>query len=143
MASLQLLGHLGLAITGLMLIEQLFRNTRPEKRWAVKYLYFGIGALFIYDFFLYSDALLFRQVDGTLWEARGFISAILVPMVAVAAARNPSWSVTIFVSRRVVFHTTALLGSGAYLLVMSAVGYYIRLYGGTWGKAAQIIFLFF
>ena len=142
MASLQLLGHLGLAITGLMLIEQLFRNTRPEKRWAVKYLYFGIGALFIYDFFLYSDALLFRQVDGTLWEARGFISAILVPMVAVAAARNPSWSVTIFVSRRVVFHTTALLGSGAYLLVMSAVGYYIRLYGGTWGKAAQIIFLF-
>jgi putative PEP-CTERM system histidine kinase len=142
MASMQLLGHLGLAITGLTLIEQLFRNTRPEKRWAVKYLYFGIGSLFAYDFFLYSDALLFRQVDGALWEARGFISAMLVPLVAVAAARNPSWSVTIFVSRRVVFHTTTLLGAGIYLLVMSAVGYYIRLYGGTWGKAAQVIFLF-
>ena len=142
MASMQLLGHLGLAITGLTLIEQLFRNTRPEKRWAVKYLYFGIGSLFVYDFFLYSDALLFRQVDGALWEARGFISAMLVPLVAVAAARNPSWSVTIFVSRRVVFHTTTLLGAGTYLLVMSAVGYYIRLYGGTWGKAAQVIFLF-
>jgi len=142
MASLQLLGHLGLAVTGMTLIEQLFRNTRPEKRWAVKYLYFGIGSLFVYDFFLYSDALLFRRVDASLWEARGFISALLVPMVAVAAARNPSWSVTIFVSRRVVFHTTTLLGSGAYLLVMSAVGYYIRLYGGTWGKAAQVIFLF-
>ncbi|MGD8590465.1 MAG: PEP-CTERM system histidine kinase PrsK, partial [Chromatiales bacterium] len=122
--------------------EQLFRNTRAEKRWAVKYLYFGIGSMFIYDFFLYSDALLFRQVDGALWEARGFVSAVLVPMVAVAAARNPSWSVSIFVSRRVVFHTTTLLGAGTYLLVMSAVGYYIRLYGGTWGKAAQIIFLF-
>jgi putative PEP-CTERM system histidine kinase len=142
MASLQLMGHLGLAITGLTLIEQLFRNTRPEKRWAVKYLYFGIGSLFVYDFFLYSDALLFRQVDSTLWEARGFISAVLVPLVAVAAARNPSWSVSIFVSRRVVFHTTTLLGAGTYLLVMSAVGYYIRLYGGTWGKAAQVIFLF-
>jgi putative PEP-CTERM system histidine kinase len=142
MASLQLLGHLGLAITGITLIEQLFRNTRPEKRWAVKYLYFGIGSLFVYDFFLYSDGLLFKQVDSTLWEARGFISALLVPMVAIAAARNPSWTVSIFVSRRVVFHTTALFGSGAYLLVMSAVGYYIRLYGGTWGKAAQVIFLF-
>jgi putative PEP-CTERM system histidine kinase len=142
MATLQLLGHLGLAITGLTLIEQLFRNTRPEKRWAVKYLYFGIGSLFIYDFFLYSDALLFRQVDAALWQARGFISAVLVPMVAVAAARNPSWSVSIFVSRRVVFHTTTLLGAGTYLLTMSAVGYYIRLYGGTWGKAAQVIFLF-
>ena len=68
MPSLQLLGHLGLAITGLTLIEQLFRNTRPEKRWAVKYLYLGIGSLFVYDFFLYSDALLYRQVDDTLWR---------------------------------------------------------------------------
>jgi putative PEP-CTERM system histidine kinase len=142
MGTVQLLGHLGLAITGLTLLEQLFRNTRPEKRWAVKYLYFGIGSLFVYDFFLYSDALLYRQVDFALWEARGFISAVLVPLVAVAAARNPSWSVSIFVSRRVVFHTTTLLGAGTYLIIMSAVGYYIRLYGGTWGKAAEVIFLF-
>ena len=141
-ASLQLLGHLGFAIAGLALIEQLFRNTRPEKRWAVKYLYFGIGSLFFYDFLLYTDALLFRQVDGELWQARGFVSSLLVPLVAIAAARNPHWSTMVFVSRRVVFHATALIGSGAYLLIMSGVGYYIRLYGGTWGKASQVIFLF-
>jgi len=141
-ASLQLLGHLGFAIAGLALIEQLFRNTRPEKRWAVKYLYFGIGSLFIYDFLLYTDALLFRQVDGDLWQARGFVSSLLVPLVAIAAARNPNWSTMVFVSRRVVFHATALIGSGAYLLIMSGVGYYIRIYGGTWGKASQVIFLF-
>ena len=58
-ATLQLVGHLGYAVAGLTLIEQLFRNTRPEKRWAVKYLYFGIGLLFFYDFFLYADGLLY------------------------------------------------------------------------------------
>ena len=142
MPSLQLLGHLGFSIAGLAVIEQLFRNTRPEMRWAVKYLYIGVGSLFFYDFMLYTDALLFRQVDGELWQARGFVSSVLVPLVAIAAARNPHWSIMVFVSRRVVFHATALIGAGAYLLVMSGVGYYIRIYGGTWGKASQVIFLF-
>ncbi len=141
-ASLQLVGHLCLAVAGLILVEQLFRNTRPEKRWAVKYLYFGIGLLFLYDFFLYADGLLYKGIDRDFWAARGFISAFAAPMVAIAAARNPSWSVRVFVSRRVIFHATVLSGTAAYLLLMSAVGYYIKFYGGTWGKALQVIFLF-
>lgn len=141
-ASLQLIGHLSLAVAGLTLIEQLFRNTRPEKRWAVKYLYFGIGLLFFYDFFLYADGLLYKGVDRDLWLARGFISAFTVPMVAIAAARNPSWSVRVFVSRRVIFHTTVIFAAAGYLMLMSAVGYYIKLYGGSWGKALQVIFVF-
>jgi putative PEP-CTERM system histidine kinase len=141
-ASLQLIGHLGLAVAGLTLIEQLFRNTRPEKRWAVKYLYFGIGLLFTYDFFLYADGLLYQGIDRDFWLARGFVSAFAVPMVAIAAARNPSWSVRVFVSRRVIFHATVLFAAAAYLLLMSAAGYYIKYYGGTWGKALQVIFIF-
>lgn len=141
-ASLQLAGHLGFAIAGLTLVEQLFRNTRPEKRWAVKYLYFGIGLLFFFDLFLFADGLLYKEIDRDFWQARGFISAFAVPMVAIAAARNPSWSVRVFVSRRVIFHATVLFGTALYLLVMSAVGYYIKFYGGTWGRALQVIFLF-
>ncbi|MET0009493.1 MAG: XrtA/PEP-CTERM system histidine kinase PrsK, partial [Candidatus Thiodiazotropha sp. 6PLUC4] len=141
-ASFQLVGHLGFAVAGLILIEQLYRSTRPEMRWAVKYLYIGMGTLFVYDLFLYADALMFKQVDATLWQARGFTSALVAPFVAVAATRNPSWSVRVFVSRQVVFHATTLLAAGGYLILMAAVGYYIRYYGGTWGKATQIAFVF-
>jgi putative PEP-CTERM system histidine kinase len=141
-ATLQLVGHLGMAIAGLTLIEQLFRNTRLEMRWAVKYLYFGIGLLFFYDFFFYADGLLYKGIDREFWQARGYVSAFAVPMVAIAAARNPSWSVRIFVSRRVIFHATVLLSAAVYLLLMSAVGYYIKFYGGSWGKALQVIFIF-
>lgn len=141
-ASFQLAGHLGFAIAGLILIEQLYRSTRPEMRWSVKYLYIGMGTLFVYDFFLYADALMFKQVDTTLWQARGFTSALVAPFVAIAATRNPSWSVRVFVSRQVVFHATTLLAAGGYLTIMAAVGYYIRYYGGTWGKATQIAFVF-
>jgi putative PEP-CTERM system histidine kinase len=138
---ISIVGHVVLAIAGLVLIEQLFRNTRPEQRWATKFLYLGIGTLFAYDFFLYSDALLFRHIDLQIWHARGLINGMVVPLIAIAARRNPAWSLEVFVSRRIIIHSVSILGAGLYLLVMAGVGYYIRLYGGTWGTAVQFIFL--
>lgn len=142
-ANARISGHLVLAIIGLALVEQVFRNTRPDQRWAIKPLFLGIGAMFAYDFFLYADALLFKHIDIDSWQARGFINALVVPMIALSAVRNLDWSLDIFISRKVIFHTTSLLGAGAYLLIMAAAGYYIREYGGSWGGAAQAVFLFF
>lgn len=139
---LRVLGYVLLAVIGLGLVEQIFRNTPAERRWGIKFLCLGIGGLFTYDFFLYSDALLFQHIDRHLWDARGVITALAAPLIAVSAARNPQWSLDVAVSRGVVFHTTALLGAGIYLLVMAGAGYYIRLYGGNWGMVAQAIFLF-
>lgn len=138
-----LVGHLLLALIGLALIEQLFRNTRASGRWAVKYLFMGVGGIFAYDFFFYSDAVLFKQLDADLWQARGLVNALAVPLIAISAARNPQWSLDVFVSRKVVFHTVALMGAGLYLLVMAAAGYYIRVYGGNWGTTAQVAFFAF
>lgn len=135
-------GFLVMSIAGLVMVEQLIRNARAESRRSVKYLCMGLGALFVYDFYLYSNALLFQGVDPALWNARGFINALVVPVIGIAALRDPQWSLDIFVSRRVVFHTAALLGAGIYLLAMGAGGYIIRVYGGTWGTVAQVIFLF-
>ena len=135
-------GFLAMAVAGLVLVEQVIRNARSESRRSVKYLCMGLGALFAYDFYLYSHALLFQGVDQAIWNARGFINALVVPVIGIAAVRDPHWSLDIFVSRRVVFHTTALLGSGIYLLAIGASGYVIREYGGSWGAIAQVIFLF-
>ncbi len=135
-------GFLVMSIAGLVLVEQLIRNARAASRRSVKYLCMSLGALFAYDFYLYSHALLFQGVDPALWNARGFINALVVPVIGIAAVRDPQWSLDIFVSRRVVFHTAALLGAGLYLLAMGLGGYIIRDYGGTWGTIAQVSFLF-
>lgn len=135
-------GYLMLAILGLVMVEQLFRNTRPEMRRGIKYLCMGVGGLFVYDFYLYADALLFQRVDGALWEARGAANALVVPLIGLAIARDTHWSREIFVSRRIVFHSAALLGAGIYLFAMGAGGYYVRSFGGSWGAVAQVIFLF-
>ncbi|MEK7322283.1 MAG: XrtA/PEP-CTERM system histidine kinase PrsK [Pseudomonadota bacterium] len=138
----RILGQVIMAVAGLVLVEQLFRNTRPDSRWAIKYLCLGVGGLLTYDFFFYSDALLFKRLDLDLWQARGLINALVVPLIAVSAARNPEWSLDVFVSRRIVFHSAAVLGAGIYLLAMAGGGVYLRLYGGTWGNLAQAAFLF-
>lgn len=139
---LRLPGHLLLAIVGLALVEQLFRNTHPQQRWAIKYLCLGLGGGFAYDFYMYADGVLFGRLDGHIWDARGFVQLLTVPMIAIAAARNPVWSLDIFVSRGVVFHSVAVLAAGAYLLLMAIGGYFIRYWGGEWGTVAQLIFLF-
>jgi len=135
-------GHLLLAVIGLVFLEQILRNTPVELLRAIKYLCFGIGGMFVFDFYLYSDALLFQRIDPALWEARGFINAAIIPVIGIGLARNPKWSPGLFISRRMVFHTSALLGSGIYLLAMGVGGYYVRDYGGTWGVVAQTIFMF-
>jgi putative PEP-CTERM system histidine kinase len=134
-------GGLLLSVLGLALVENLFRNTRPDHRWAIKFLCFGVGALFAYDLYLYSNALLFHRLDPVLMDARGLANALVVPLIAVSAARNPEWSLDVFVSRKVVFHSTALVAGGIYLLMMAVAGYYLRISGGEWGPMLRVTFL--
>lgn len=138
--SARLSGHVFLAIIGLSIIEQLYRNTSASHRWAIKYLFIGAGGIFAFDLYLYADALLFRGIDRQLWEARGFVNLAAVPLLAVTAARNRDWSINIFVSRDIVLYTTAILGGGLYLLVMAGAGYYLREYGGDWSELARTLF---
>ena len=96
--------------------------------------------MFAYDLYLYSQAQLLKGVEASSWEARGVVNALVVPLLAIAARRNPQWSLNVFVSRQVVFYTTTFLVVGAYLLLMAFGGYVIRIYGGTWGRTAQLVF---
>ncbi|MGC2049767.1 MAG: XrtA/PEP-CTERM system histidine kinase PrsK [Gallionella sp.] len=137
-----IVGRVALAVIGMLLVEQLYRNTPVKNRWGIKFACLGVGGLFAYDFYLYSDAMLFRHINADIWAARGVVDALTVPLMAMSAARNPQWSLEISVSRRIIFHTAALFGSAIYLLVMAAAGYYIRFFGGSWGAVLQLAFLF-
>ena len=140
LSTLSIVGHVLLALIGLAIIEQLYRNAAVRHRWAIKYLFVGVGGIFAYDFYMYADALLFRGVDHELWSARGVVHFVAVPLVAISAVRSKSWSLNIFVSRDIVLNTTAIFAGGIYLLIMSGAGYYLREFGGTWGRVAQVLF---
>lgn len=139
---LTLLISLFVAVLGLVTVEQVARNVPEHVRWGVKPLCLGLGGMFAFDLYIFADGFLFGRLDWDLWVARGIVDALVIPFVAVSAARNRDWSIDIHMSRQVVFRSTALLCSGAYLLIVAAAGYYVRYFGGSWGRALQVAFLF-
>ncbi|MBL27594.1 MAG: PEP-CTERM system histidine kinase PrsK [Rhodospirillaceae bacterium] len=139
-ASIGIISRLALAVIGLLLLENIFRNAPGESLWSLKHLILGAGLMFGYDFYLFSDALLFNRLDPSLFAARGAVNVVTVPLIAIAASRNHDWSVEVHISRQAVFHTATVVGSGIYLIVMAAAGYYLREIGGEWGTLAQMVF---
>lgn len=134
-------GGLVLSLCGLVLTEQLYRNSNPEARLSIKTLALGLGGIFAFDLFLYSQSVLFGSVDAATWNARGAVNILFVPMIAIAVRRNDHWYLDIFVSRHVVFYTTTFVAVGIYLILMSAGGYAISYFGGSWTALLQIVFV--
>ncbi|MGE4062922.1 MAG: XrtA/PEP-CTERM system histidine kinase PrsK [Rhodospirillaceae bacterium] len=138
---LTFIARIAVALVGLLLVENLFRNSGAEARWAVKYLCFGAGVIFMYDFYIYAEATLFGAVDAQTYGARGFVETIAVPFVILAAARSKSWPIDLHVSRQMVFRSATLLAAGCYLLLMSMVGFSLQAFDGAWGTVTQSLFL--
>ncbi|MBL4893657.1 MAG: PEP-CTERM system histidine kinase PrsK [Emcibacter sp.] len=132
---------LTLCIVIFLLVENLYRNSAEEGRWGIKLLLLAVAGLYIYDFLLFADRILFTAIGQKLFEARGMVNFLLVPLLAIAVSRNPSWKMNVKVSRKVAFHTITLIGTGAYLIGMSAAGYFLQNYGGKWGNILQVTFI--
>jgi len=140
--SYRAINYLVMSSLGLFLVEQTLRHIDPEQRWSVKYLCFGLGGLFTYEFYFAANTLLLNQIDVDIWTARGFVNALIAPFIAVFIVRRTGSSFRFFISHTTALHTTALLAGGLYLLAMGLGGYYIKMYGGTWGGMLQVVFLF-
>ena len=133
---------LAVAILGLVLTEQCYRRTPSRSRWHVRPLILAFAATFGYDVILYSDAILFRVLDENLWAARGVAQAMTVPLFALTVDRTKNWSYDVVLSRGVVAGSTALLVSGAYLVLVATGGFYLRYFGGSWGRALEVALIF-
>jgi putative PEP-CTERM system histidine kinase len=134
-------GGLFLSIAGLVLVEQVARNTRPAQRWELKYLWLGIGVNYAWDLVLFSIAMLHGSAAQEFWIARGFVNVLSAGLLGVALSRIPRWESAAFLSPRIVFFNATLLGAALYVLTMALGSYYVRQLGGTWGGAGQVLFL--
>lgn len=142
LARAQALATLILAVLGLVLVEQLLRNANTDARWNAKPVGLGLGAIFVFDLFVGSQAVLFQHFDGDAFSVRALVHAAAVPLLYVASRRHGDWLVRLHVSRSAVFHSAALLLVGAYLLMVAAVGYYVRYTGGHWARALSLALVF-
>lgn len=129
---------LALPVFGLLMVEQLFRNGAENVRWNAKPVCLGLACIFIFDIYLFSEGLLFGRLDADAVAVRGAAHALAVPFLFVAGRRSTDWISRLQISRAAAFHSATLILAGTYLLFMAAIGYYVRYFGGDWGRALQI-----
>lgn len=130
------------AIFGLVLVEQLFRNTSADSRWNIKPLGIGLAAVCGFDLYFHSTTLLFNSIDSDAFAVRGLANALVLPLIILTIYRTRARKLRVAVSQTAVFQTTSLAVAGSYLLIASAAGYYVRYLGGSWGGALQLAVLF-
>ena len=134
--------RLALAICQILLVENLYRNTPPAGRWHVVLPCVALGALAAFDVLVRADAVLFHVVSAPLLNARAATTAIVAPLLVLAAARDRRWRIPIHISRQVVFHSTTFVLSGLLLIALAAAGGVVSSFGADWGRLAEIALLF-
>ena len=103
---------MALPLLGLVLVEQLFRNLPEDALWNAKPISLGLAGMFLYDFYLFSQAVLFNGMDPDALSIRGVVHAALMPLLLLSTTRHRNWIAKIQVSHKVVFHSATLLMAG-------------------------------
>jgi putative PEP-CTERM system histidine kinase len=137
-----LLSSLAMSVLALVMMEQLLRNLQEDALWNAKPLFLALTGAFLFDLYLFSTGVLFNRLDQDAVSIRGAVRALMAPLLFISLLRGKDWVGTLRLSRQVAFHSATLLIAGAYLVFISGVGYYVRLFGGDWGRALQLGLIF-
>ncbi len=136
----QIFARIAVAVCGILLIENLFRNTASARRWHVYPFCIAVGFLFAYNLFAFSEAVVLKSVDPTLLAGRGIVLVLIVPLLALTMARNAEWQIDVHVSRKVVFHGATFTAAGIFLLLTAGVASFIGRLSGDWAAISKISF---
>ena len=139
---LVLFNSMASAVFAMVLLEQVFSNATEDSRWSIKPLCLGLAGAFLFDVYLFSEAVLFSRIDEDALGIRGAVHTLIVPLLLLSITRHNDWISRIRLSQKAAFHTATLLLAGTYLIFISGVGYYVRYFGGEWGRALQIGLVF-
>lgn len=141
-SKLVLFSSMASPVLAMVLLEQVFRNVTEDSRWNIKPLCLGLASAFLFDLYLFSEAMLFSRLDGDALSIRGAVHTLIVPLLLLSISRRSDWISKIRLSPKAAFHSATLLIAGIYLLFISGVGYYVRYFGGKWGPALQVALVF-
>jgi putative PEP-CTERM system histidine kinase len=133
-----LFGEMASPVLALVLLEQVYRNVPDDSRWNAKPLCLGLAGAFLFDLYLYSEAVLFNRLDSDALSIRGAVHTLIAPLLMMSMARRRDWVSLLRISRKAAFHSATLLIAGAYLMFIAGIGYYVRYFGGEWGRALQV-----
>jgi putative PEP-CTERM system histidine kinase len=112
-----------LAMSGLVLmnLEQTYRRSAGVLRWRVKFMLFGLGALFTVRILTATQALLFRGVSPTLAAADAAALLVAAALILRSLLRRDHFATNVYLSQSALRHSLAFLLVGLYLFGVGLV----------------------
>jgi putative PEP-CTERM system histidine kinase len=131
--------QLVLAISGLVLLHNLYVNANDSGGLSFRLFAVGLAVIFAYDLNLHTLHFLIGEPNAALLGIRGAVNALAAPLIYFALRRETGGR--LHLSRQAAFHTVSFSMIGLYLIAMSLLAYGLRLTGGDWGQLLQVTFL--
>lgn len=133
-------------ILGLVLnlahLEATFRSSSGSKRWQIKYIILGVGAIFSFLIYMSSQTLLFSSIDLQSIPVTSAVILLSVTMMALFIVRHRLLDVDIFVSRYIVYNSVTVLVVGLYLLCVGVVAQLIKYFDIPFSYFFATFFIF-
>ncbi|MCG2839863.1 PEP-CTERM system histidine kinase PrsK [Sandaracinobacter sp. RS1-74] len=131
--------RLVLAISGLVLLHNLYVNSGNDGGISFRLFAVGLGVIFAYDLNLYTLHFLIGEPNLSLLEIRGAVNALAAPLIYLALRQDGGGR--FHLSRQAAFQTVSFSMIGLYLIAMSILAYGLKMTGGNWGQLLQVTFL--
>lgn len=132
---------LGLVIN-LIHLEITLKASGGQKRWHIKYVIFGVGAVFAFLIYVSSQALLFLYLQEELIPVASVVILLCSSILAIFIARYRLLGVDIFISRYVIYNSLTVLIVGAYLLAVGIIAQGINYFEIPFTRFFEILFIF-
>jgi putative PEP-CTERM system histidine kinase len=133
------LAEFAVAVMGLILTENLYRNIGRARVWSIKLMLIGLTALYAYHIVLRIPEFLGGASIASFQVAEPLVYLVTLPLFVVTAVRNDSLRLKLHSSRRVVFHSATLIFAGVLLQGTAAAALYVRHFGGTPATVLSIV----
>lgn len=131
-----------ITVLGLVLVENIVRNSAPSEFWSLKHLIIALGCIYIFQLATRIPEFLTHNPDPDIEIAEPLIFLLGLPLFVVSAVRFPNLSIRVHSSRAFVFHSTTLIGAGIMLQGVAVAAWYVRQYGGSTGTVLAVTILF-
>lgn len=110
-------------------LERTFRSSVGVMRWRIKYVIFGVAALFVFRLFQSSQSVLYSSPEFDLHAGGSSALVVACGLVSIGLMRAKLFDVDIYPSHAVLVRTLAFVLSGVYLIAVGLLAQMVRLAG--------------
>ena len=119
------------AILILMNLEQTLRHSTGRKRWQIKFMIIGVGALFGVRIYNSSLAILFNQVGTDALALNAGVLLVADALIARSVLRDSEMKVDIYLSHAFLHNSLTIFLIGAYFIGVGLLAWLAQVWIGS------------